>query len=105
MIVLVINALLQVYPAWAIGVNHRGSPPNQWRTQDFRIEGVEAPRGVGRGYPPTQIFFVFFCLKQHILTHSDMPMGVLTPLTSPVSMLLPPIFRGPGEMKKGAKAP
>jgi len=63
MIVLVINALLQVYPAWAIGVNHRGSPPNQWRTQDFRIEGVEAPRGVGRGYPPTQIFFVFFLFK------------------------------------------
>jgi len=62
MIVLVINALLQVYPAWA-SIIGAPAPPNQWRTQDFRIEGVEAPRGVGRGYPPTQIFFVFFCLK------------------------------------------
>lgn len=77
MIVLVINALLQVYPAWASIIG--APPPNQWRTQDFRIEGVEAPRGVGRGYPPTQIFFVFFCLKQHILTHSDMPMGGSNP--------------------------
>lgn len=55
MIVLVINALLQVYPAWA-SIIGAPAPPNQWRTQDFRIEGVEAPRGVGSGYPPTQIF-------------------------------------------------
>ena len=55
-------ALLQVYPAWA-SIIGAPAPPNQWRTQDFRIEGVEAPRGVGRGYPPTQIFFCIFLFK------------------------------------------
>ena len=60
MIVLVINALLQVYPAWA-SIIGAPPPPNQWRTQDFRIEGVEALRvwGVGRGYPLPRFFRIF----------------------------------------------
>ena len=62
MIVLVINALLQVYPAWASIIGAPAPPPNQWCTQDFRIEGVEAPSGVGvwgGGIPLPR----FFCLK------------------------------------------
>jgi len=48
-----------------MGVNHRGSPPNQWRTQDFKIEGVEAPRGVGcgEGVSPYPDFFCIFLFK------------------------------------------
>jgi len=74
----------------------------QWRTQDFKVGGVEASREVGRGYPPphwgrvwegrrapSPENFSYFLVENtifaafwHVYFLNHTPMGgVLTPLT------------------------